>query len=253
MSYEAIIYEKRGAVGIITFNRLQKKNAINTQMNQELIQAVDDVEKDNEVKVLVITGGPECFSAGADLSEVSASDTSRPTGPNAMDNIIEMKKPTIAAISGWCVAGGLELALCCDLRVASETARIGDAHIRIGTIGGAGSPTRLARLIGVSKAKELILTGDSVDGNEAYRLGLVNRVYPLDKFIEGALELADKIANHSPLVLELSKKAVDAAGYLDEYQSLHHTKVILDELLASPEFRERVEVFLSKGKGKKKE
>jgi enoyl-CoA hydratase/carnithine racemase len=253
MNYEAIIYEKRGAVGIITFNRPQKKNAINTQMNQELIQAVDDVEKNNEVKVLIITGGPECFSAGADLSEVSASDTSRPTGPNAMDNIIEMRKPTIAAISGWCVAGGLELALCCDLRVASETARIGDAHIRIGTIGGAGSPTRLARLIGVSKAKELILTGDSVDGNEAYRLGLVNRVYPLDKFIEGALELADKIANHSPLALELSKKAVDAAGYLDEYQSLHHTKVILDELLASAEFRERVEAFLSKGKGKKKE
>ena len=253
MNYEAIIYEKRGAVGIITFNRPQKKNAINTQMNQELIQAVDDVEKNNEVKVLIITGGPECFSAGADLSEVSASDTSRPTGPNAMDNIIEMRKPTIAAISGWCVAGGLELALCCDLRVASETARIGDAHIRMGTIGGAGSPTRLARLIGVSKAKELILTGDSVDGNEAYRLGLVNRVYPLDKFIEGALELAGKIANHSPLALELSKKAVDAAGYLDEYQSLHHTKVIIDELLASAEFRERVDAFLSKGKGKKKE
>jgi len=167
MNYEAIIYEKRGALGIITLNRPQKKNAINTQMNQELIQAVDDVEKNNEVKVLIITGGPECFSAGADLSEVSASDTSRPTGPNAMDNIIEMRKPTIAAISGWCVAGGLELALCCDLRVASETARIGDAHIRMGTIGGAGSPTRLARLIGVSKAKEFILTGDSVDGNEA--------------------------------------------------------------------------------------
>ena len=253
MNYEAIIYEKRGALGIITLNRPQKKNAINTQMNQELIQAVDDVEKNNEVKVLIITGGPECFSAGADLSEVSASDTSRPTGPNAMDNIIEMRKPTIAAISGWCVAGGLELALCCDLRVASETARIGDAHIRMGTIGGAGSPTRLARLIGVSKAKELILTGDSVDGNEAYRLGLVNRVYPLDKFIEGALELAGKIANHSPLALELSKKAVDAAGYLDEYQSLHHTKVIIDELLASAEFRERVDAFLSKGKGKKKE
>jgi enoyl-CoA hydratase/carnithine racemase len=253
MNYEAIIYEKRGAVGIITLNRPQKKNAINTKMNQELIHAVDDVGKNNEVKVLIITGGPECFSAGADLSEVSASDTSRPTGPNAMDNIIEMRKPTIAAVSGWCVAGGLELALCCDLRVASETARIGDAHIRIGTIGGAGSPTRLARLIGVSKAKELILTGDSVDGNEACRLGLVNRVYPLDKFIEGALELADKIANHSPLALELSKKAVDAAGHLDEYQSLHHTKVIIDELLASPEFRERVEAFLRKGKGKKKE
>jgi enoyl-CoA hydratase/carnithine racemase len=253
VNYEAIMYEKKGAVGIITFNRAQKKNAINAQMNQELIQAVDDAEKNNEVKALIITGGPECFSAGADLSEVSASDTSQPTGPNAMDNIIEMKKPTIAAISGWCVAGGLELALCCDLRVASEAARIGDAHIRMGLIGGAGSPTRLARLIGISKAKEFILTGESVDGNEAYRLGLVNRVYPLDRFMEGALELAEKIATNSPLALELSKKAVDAAGHLDEYQSLHYTKLIIDELLASAEFRERVEAFLRKGKDKKKE
>jgi enoyl-CoA hydratase len=251
VSYKAIICEKEGSVGIITLNRPQKKNAINTQMNQELIHAVTDFEKNNEVKVMIITGGPECFSAGADLSEVSESDTNQPTGPNAMDNIVEMKKPTIAAISGWCVAGGLELALCCDLRVASETARIGDAHIRIGTIGGSGSPTRLARLIGVSKAKEFILTGDSVDGNEACSLGLVNRVYPLDKFMEGALELAKKIASNSPLALELSKKAVNAAGFLDEYQSLHHTKLIIDELLASAEFKERVEAFLGKGKEKK--
>jgi enoyl-CoA hydratase/carnithine racemase len=251
VNYKAIICEKKGSVGIITLNRPQKKNAINTLMNQELIHAVTDFEKNNEVKVMIITGGPECFSAGADLSEVSESDTNQPTGPNAMDNIIEMKKPTIAAISGWCVAGGLELALCCDLRVASETARIGDAHIRMGLIGGAGSPTRLARLIGVSKAKEFILTGDSVDGNEACRLGLVNRVYPLDKFMEGALELAKKIASNSPLALELSKKAVNAAGFLDEYQSLHYTKLIIDELLASAEFKERVEAFLGKGKEKK--
>lgn len=191
---------------MITLNRAEKKNAISQQMNTELIQAIDEVEKDDEVKVIILTGGPECFSAGADLAEVSASETGLPVGPNAMDKISMMTKPIIAAISGWCVAGGIELALCCNLRVASEIARIGDRHIRMGLIGGAGSPTRLVRLIGVSKAMELILTGEVVDGKEAYRIGLVNQVFPQEKFMDGAMELAKKIANNSPLALKLSKR-----------------------------------------------
>ena len=191
------------------------------------------IEKDDQIKVMLITGGPECFCAGADLSEVAAG-TGKPTGPNPFELLANMTKPKVAAIAGPCVAGGLELALLCDLRVASEKARIGDAHIRMGLIGGGGGPTRLARLLGVSRANELVLTGESVNGLEAYRLGLVNRVAPQEKFMEVAEELAGKIAANSMLALKLSKKAVDAAADMDEYQALHYTAVLIDELLAQP-------------------
>lgn len=250
MNYETIIFEKKGAVAIITLNRPQKRNAINEQMNKELFQAFGEVENDDQVKVMILTGGPECFSGGADLSEV-ASGPGKPTGPDPFKLLADMTKPTIAAIAGPCVAGGLELALICDLRVASEKARIGDAHIRMGLIGGGGGPTRLARLIGVARAKELILTGDTVDGKEAYRIGLVNQVFPQEKFMEAAMELAGKIASNSALALRLSKKAVDGAADMEESQSLHYTAALVDELLASAEFKERIATFMAKGKGKK--
>jgi enoyl-CoA hydratase len=248
MGYETIIFEKKGAIAIVTLNRPAKKNAINEQMSRELIQIIGEVEKDDEIKIMILTGGPECFSTGADLSDVSASESGEPTGPNPLEKLADMKKPTLAAISGHCVAGGLELALCCDLRIASETARIGDRHIRMGLIGGAGSPTRLTRLVGIGKAMELILTGDMVDGKEAYRLGFVNKVFPLEKFMEGSLELAGKIASNSPLALKLSKKAVQGAADMEEYQSMHYTHLLMTELLASAEFRERIAAFLGKGK-----
>lgn len=250
MNYETIIFEKKGAVAIITLNRPQKRNAISEQMNKELFQAFGEVENDEQFKAMVLTGGPECFSGGADLSEVAAGP-GKPTGPNPFGLLANMTKPTIAAIAGPCVAGGLELALTCDLRVASEKARIGDAHIRMGLIGGGGSPTRLARLIGVAKAKELVLTGDTIDGREAYRIGLVNQVFPQEKFLEAAIEMANKIASNSALALKLSKKAVHAAGDMQEYQSLHYTDIVIDELLASAEFKERIATFMAKGKEKK--
>jgi enoyl-CoA hydratase/carnithine racemase len=250
MNYETIIFEKKGAVAIITLNRPQKRNAINELMSKELFQVFGEVENDDQFRAMILTGGPECFSGGADLSEVAAGP-GKPTGPNPFQLMANMTKPTIAAIAGPCVAGGLELALICDLRVASEKARIGDAHIRMGLIGGGGGPTRLARLIGVAKAMELVLTGDTVDGREAYRIGLVNQVFPQEKFLEAAMELADKIAANSALALKLSKKAVAGAADMEEYQSLHYTDVLIDQLLASAEFRERIAAFMAKGKEKK--
>ena len=184
-------------------------------------------ERSNKLKAVVLTGGSEFFCTGADLSDVSKSEDGLPTGPNAIERLADFSQPTIAAICGWCVAGGLELALSCDLRVVAETAKIGDRHIRIGFIGGAGAPTRLARLIGVSKALELILTGDTIDGNEAYRIGFANKVFPVERLMDGAIELAAKIAAYSPLALQLSKKAVKAAGDSSEYQSLHTTHQLL--------------------------
>jgi enoyl-CoA hydratase/carnithine racemase len=248
MNYETVIYEKKGAVAIVTLNRPAKKNALTEQMHRELIRIYEEVEKSDVLKVLVLTGGTEIFCTGADLADVSQTEDGLPTGPNAIERLNDMTKPTIAAISGWCIAGGIELALSCDLRVVAESARIGDRHIRIGFIGGAGSPTRLVRVLGLSKAMELILTGDTIDGNEAYRIGFATKVVPVEKLLEGAMELAEKIAAYSSLALILSKKAVKAAADSPEYQSLHATQLLLLELLSSAEYKERIAAFLAKGK-----
>ena len=210
MSYENAIFEKKGPVAIVTLNRPAKKNALSPQMHRELIRICEEVERSDELRVMI----PQAVLMSSVLVrtwKMYRLADGLPTGPNAIHRLAEMAKPTIAAISGWCVAGELEFALSCDLIVASETARIGDRHIRISFIGGAGSPTRLTRLIGVSKAMELILTGDTIDGKEAQRIGLANRVFPPDKLMEGAVELATKIAGNSSLALQLSKKAVRGA------------------------------------------
>lgn len=246
MNYETVLFETKGAVAVVTLNRPEKKNALTEQMHRELIRICDHVDKSDELKVLVLTGGPDVFCTGADLADVSKTEDGLPTGPNAIERVNDMIKPTIAAISGWCIAGGIELALSCDFRVAAETARIGDRHIRIGFIGGAGSPTRLVRVLGLSKAMELILSGDTIDGHEAFRIGFANRVVPVEKLMRGAMELAGKIAAYSSLALVLSKKAVKAAAVLPEYQSLHTTHLLLLELLSSAEYKERIAAFLKK-------
>ena len=252
MNYETVIYENKDGVAVITLNRPEKKNAISRQLSSELIAAIDEAEVDDEVKVVVLTGGPECFCAGADLSDVGGpkkqTGKPRPPEPVTIDKVRDFPKPIIAAISGPCVAGGLELALGCDILVASETARIGDGHIKMGLIGGGGAPTRITRLVGQLRAKELVLTGDLLDGNEAYRIGLVNHVYPKDTFMAEAMAMAQKMATFSSLALQLSKKTVDAAGDMDEYQSMRVTRIALTELLNSAEFKARIAAFLNKKK-----
>jgi enoyl-CoA hydratase/carnithine racemase len=234
-------------VAVVTLNRPQKRNAISTKMAAELFEVFNKIEADDNLKVMILTGGPDCFSGGADLNEV-ASGSGRPTGPDQMAALDRMTKPKIAAIAGPCVAGGLELALYCDLRVASEKSRIGDGHIMMGLVGGGGGPTNLARLVGVARANELILTGDKVNGLEAYRIGLVNIVAPQEKFMEAALELAKKIAANSMLAVKLSKKATDSAADMDKYQSLHYVDVLIDEMNASAEYKARIATFMGKDK-----
>lgn len=191
-------------------------------------------------------GGSDVFCTGADLSDVSKTEAGLPTGPNAINRLAGFTKPTIAVINGWCVAGGIELALACDFRFMAETARIGDRHIRIGFIGGAGSPTRLVRLVGLSKTMELILSGDTIDGQEAFRIGFANKVFPADKLMEATLEFAERVAGYSLLALKLSKKVMKAAVDSSEYQSMHETEILLLELLSSAECKEKISAFLKK-------
>jgi enoyl-CoA hydratase/carnithine racemase len=208
MNYETLIYEKIDGVAVITLNRPEKKNALNVKLMTEIRLAAAEAENDDTVAVMLMTGGTKAFAAGADLSEITP-DGMPPGGTLIWEvsaALISMTKPTIAAISGPCVAGGLALAISCDFRIASETARIGDGHAKVGVL---GDTVRLPRMIGASFAKELIFTGDLVSGIEAARIGLVNHVYPEDKFMEEAMNLARKMAKFGLTFLKINKKAMN--------------------------------------------
>ncbi len=246
MDYTTLIYEKKDGVAIITLNRPEKRNAINRQMSREIIKAADDAERDGGVGAVILTGGPKCFCAGADLAAVQEESGKPPLEPGMMEKIRDLPKPTIAAIGGPCVAGGLEMAMACDIRIASETARIGDGHIKMGLLGPAGGTARLPRLVGAGMGKELIFTGDLVNGAEACRIGLVNHVYPEDEFLNEALELGRRIAKNPPTALRISKRAIDVGLQMNEHESLHYSVICSNEVTASAEFRERVAQFLEK-------
>lgn len=238
MSYETIICQKEGRIGIITLNRPRRLNAISKQLIAEAIQALDEIEKDDEMRVIILTGAPRldgrpCFCAGADISaqakeppEARFEDYGIVEGiewlikpslaglPVLLEKIRWLTKPVIAAIDGVCSAGGLELALTCDMRTVSETAQLSDLHMKnLGRIGGGGITALLALTVGLAKAKEIAMTGDPVDGNEAVRIGLANRVFPPDKLMEGTKELASKIADRHPAAVRMCKIAVDFTLY----------------------------------------
>lgn len=247
MSFKTILYEKKDKVAVITLNRPEKKNAINLELARELDQALDEVGKDATAKVVVLTGSRDCFCAGGDLIQDKSMMRTFLTEVNLLFNRIEeFEKPTVAAISGWCLAGGLELALCCDLRVASETARIGDRHIKVGLVGGAGITARLPRVVGAAKAKELSLIGEDIDGQEAYRIGLVNKVLPVERYLEGALEMARKMAPFSSFTLKTAKRAIDKGLDMDLHESLHYSDCCAEETRRSPAAAEGARAFAEK-------
>lgn len=246
MTYETLIYQKEDSIGIVTLNRPQRLNALSRQLQDELLSVLDEVEADGEVRVIIITGTPRpdgqpCFSAGADLKEIATSSGDRGNpivklSKELMDRGIEphlagvcsrletLGKPSIAAIDGVCTAGGLELALSCDMRVVSETAQISDLHIKnLGSIGGAGVTVRLARAVGPAKAKEIMFTGEPINGQEALRIGLANRVFPPAKLLAGARELARKIAAMRPEALALAKAAMSASMDLEIGKALRYS------------------------------
>ena len=250
MAYECLIYRKQpGGVALITLNRPQRLNALSKQLQEELWRVLDEVEEDDEVRAMVFTGasrpdGRPCFSAGADLREMaeeregSASSGLAGLVKAMMDRGFEprlagvcsrletMGRPSIAAIDGVCTAGGLELALACDIRVVSETAQISDLHIKnLGSIGGAGVTTRLARTVGRAWAKEIMFTGQPLNGQEAVRIGLANHVFPPNKMVEGALALARQFAGMRPQALAMAKAAMNAAMDLDMERALRYSYI----------------------------
>lgn len=220
MNYQTIIYEVRNHIGYITLNRPEVMNAISFQMTREIVDACDEVRREAAVRAVILTGaGEKAFCTGLDLKE-RARETDETTlfdkrrarnlpGIHSHHQAVAaIDKPTIAAVRGWTVAGGLELALACDIRVAAEDAKLGMMEVRRGRLGGAGGTQRLPRLIGTAKALEICLTGEPINAAEAYRVGLVNRVVPADQLMSTAEEIAGKICLGAPLSLIAIKEAI---------------------------------------------
>lgn len=209
MAYETIRYEKENGIVIVTLNRPDSLNSVNTKMQAEMKEIWEDIERDRSIRVIIITGGEKCFSAGADIKEQFPPGTHRPSSRNLFKRIEDYDRPSIAAISGYCLGGGLELALCCDLLIASETAQFGLVEIRIGAAPGAGGMQRLPRRIGITRAKQMLYFGERIDAQEAYRIGLVNKVVPVVSLMEEVKKMANALLEMPPHSLKIAKRCVN--------------------------------------------
>ncbi|MEM2869244.1 MAG: enoyl-CoA hydratase-related protein [Thermoplasmata archaeon] len=221
MVYENIVVSKEDGIGILTINRPKSLNALNTATLRELAAALEELERDEGVRVIIITGaGDRAFVAGADISEMSGfgpmeAEAFASLGQQVMMKIQRWPKPVIAAINGFALGGGCELALACDIRIASEKARFGQPEVKLGVPPGFGGTQRLARLIGPGKAKEWILSGDMYDAAEALRIGLVERVVSPDRLMEEARKLAATIASRGQIAVKLAKLCIDRGLDMD--------------------------------------
>lgn len=215
MTYQTLLYEKKDGIGIVTLNRPDKLNALNSTVYKELYDVFTAIEDDPEVRVVILTGaGERAFAAGSDVAEMQNMNTLdiqkfMAVIRKASDQIYNLTKPTIAAIHGYALGGGCELAMCCDLRICSEKARFGQPEINLGLIPGASGTQRLPRLIGAAKAKEMIFMGDPIDAATALNLGLVNKVVPPEKLMEEAMAWAARMASKSGPVLAMAKAAIN--------------------------------------------
>ncbi len=213
-AYTTILLETHGQVGLIRLNRPEALNAINTLLITELMAALEAWDADDAIGAMVITGSDKAFAAGADIKEMadaSAADMRARDHIAPFDRILNIRKPVIAAVSGWCLGGGSELALSCDLLIAAETARFGQPEINLGVIPGAGGTQRLTRAVGKVIAMEMVLNNRTLTAAEAMHYGLANRVVPAERCLEEALALAAELAARAPLAIQAAKQMVNAA------------------------------------------
>jgi enoyl-CoA hydratase len=247
MAYQNIILEKKEDIATITFNRPEAMNALNNQTRAEFREAIAAVAADDQVKVLILTGNGKAFVAGSDIKEFNQTT---PYGAHNIHRLGEMveklEKPVIAAVNGFCLGGGNEIAMGCDIIIASDKARFGQTEVNIGIIPGGGATQRLPRLIGVCRAKELIYTGDIISAEDAYRLGLVNRVVPAEQLMATAKELARRIATKSAAALKLAKTAINRGIQTNLESGLKYEYELYSIALSLEDKAEGVNAFLEK-------
>ncbi|HHU75665.1 MAG TPA: hypothetical protein GXZ24_02025 [Firmicutes bacterium] len=252
--YKFIRYEKEAPLAIITVIRPEVMNAMNNALVEEYALAFKEAENDDEVRALILTGeGEKAFMAGADIKEVQERDfvlgrkqTRR--RQEVLNMLPEMPKPVIAAINGFALGAGLETALACTLRIASTNAKLGAPEVNLGIIPGDGATQRLPRVIGFGRAMEMVLTARMVDAEEAYRIGLVNKVVPLENLMEEAKKMAGSIINKSPLAIQYAKEAVNRSMEMGLNEGMAHESYLHALACATEDKKEGVAAFLEKRK-----
>lgn len=255
MTYEYVTLEKEEGVAIITLNRPERLNSLGAKIMDELTAATEEIANDDQVRVVVLTGAGRGFCGGADLVEPSPFATEerylriKPMArfSNLMLHLRSLEKPVIAAVNGIAAGGGFSLAACCDIRIASESARFSAIFVKRALVPDMGLTYLLPRLVGTSKALELMFTGDIIDAQEAKEIGLVSKVVPADQLLDEAKKLAGRIANGPPIAIELAKKAVYAAeGTNDFATALAYESWAQGVCIASEDAQEGVKSFLEK-------
>ncbi|NKY36956.1 enoyl-CoA hydratase [Nocardia speluncae] len=247
--FETILLERKDKVGLITLNRPKALNALNAQVLDDVVAALDELERDDEIGAVVITGSDRAFAAGADIKEMqpkSYMDMFLDDYFARWERLAQFRKPTIAAVGGYALGGGCELAMICDLLIAADTAKFGQPEIKLGVIPGIGGSQRLTRAIGKAKAMDLVLTGRNMDVEEAERAGLVSRIVPAAELLDTALEVASTIASMSLPVAMIAKEAVNRSFETTLSEGLRFERRVFHSLFATADQKEGMAAFVDK-------
>ncbi len=254
MQFQYVIYEKSERRATITLNRPDALNAFNKDVVEEILKALEDAKNDEKIRVVILTGaGEKAFSAGADIKTMKGFDALKARelslmGEKLCSAIENFEKPVIAAINGYALGGGLEVAMACDLRIASDKAKMGQTEINIGLIPGWGGTQRLTRLIGKTKAKELVFTGKMIDAKTAERLGLVNMVVPADQFREAVRKFAMELAEKAPVALRIAKALINKGADMSLDAAIALEREGFGVVGSTEDLQEGVSAFIEKRK-----
>jgi enoyl-CoA hydratase len=256
LDYRTILYEKEKGIGVVCINRPQVLNALSSEVFSELYHVFKEIGADSEVKVVIITGaGDKAFVAGTDITEMKSRSSLEirdfaMAARKANEAIYNLEKPVIAAINGFALGGGLELAMVCDLRICSENAKFGQPEINLGLIPGGGGTQRLTRLVGMTKAKELLFTGDMIDAQTAVDIGLVNKVVPAGKLMDEAKALAQKLLDKGAIALRLLKAVINSGINMNLVSALDFEAECFAMCFSTEDQKEGMNAFIEKRKPK---
>ena len=250
MTYTSILVDRKKPVACITLNRPEALNALNNEMMKEVTEVLTELEADEQIKVIVLTGSEKAFAAGADIKEIRDKQFLDIYQDDFISDNWEMaarcKKPIIAAVAGYALGGGCELAMMCDFIIAADNAKFGQPELSIGVIPGAGGTQRLTRFVGKSKAMDMILTGRMMDADEAERSGLVSRVVPMDSLMQEAMAIAEKIARHSQPSVKMAKECVNAAYETAMETGIRFERKVFQALFGTHDQKEGMSAFIEK-------